>query len=134
MSQENVEIYTRGLDAWTRGDFDAAFESYDPDVVLRLDAETWVESGVILGAEPAREWFKSLASAVGHDTKIVSITDASDRVVARVCTHVRGQSSGVEGDMEVTQVVTYRNDNAVLVEFFGNHAEALEAVGLSEQT
>jgi hypothetical protein len=35
--------------------------------------------------------------------------------------------------MEVTQVITVRKGRVFLLEHFWDHAEALEAVGLSEQ-
>ena len=32
MSQENVEVFKRGVEAWNRDDFDAWIEQYDPEV------------------------------------------------------------------------------------------------------
>ena len=32
MSEENVEIFKRGVVAWNRDDFDAWIEQYDPEV------------------------------------------------------------------------------------------------------
>ena len=43
-----------------------------------------------------------------------------------------GVESGLEGDMRFTQVTTFRKGKVVLAEFFWDHAEALEAAGLSE--
>ena len=45
----------------------------------------------------------------------------------------RGAGHGPDLNMEVTLVFTMRKGRIVYQEFFWNHAEALEAVGLSEQ-
>ena len=42
------------------------------------------------------------------------------------------QASGPESNMELTNVFTVRKGKIFYLEFFWDHAEALEAVGLSE--
>ena len=44
----------------------------------------------------------------------------------------RGTGQGPESNIETTQVSTVRKGRIVYQEFFWDHAEALEAVGLSE--
>ena len=44
----------------------------------------------------------------------------------------RGVGHGPESNMEVTGVYTVRKSRIFNIEFFWGHAEALEAVGLSE--
>jgi len=56
--------------------------------------------------------------------------DAADRVVVRV--DWRGAGHGPESNLELTGVYTVRNGKIRTIEFFWDHAEALEAVGLSE--
>jgi len=48
MSQENVEIVRRGIEAWNRGDMDAFRELHDPDAVLRPVSD-WPEQGPFVG-------------------------------------------------------------------------------------
>jgi ketosteroid isomerase-like protein len=52
-------------------------------------------------------------------------------VVFRARAHMTGERSGLEGDMQFSQVLTFRKGKVVLVEFFWDHHEALEAAGLS---
>jgi len=61
----------------------------------------------------------------------ISFIDGGDRVVVRMVW--RGVGHGPDLNMEVTQVYTVRKGKIRTVEFFWDHAEALEAVGLSEQ-
>ncbi len=68
------------------------------------------------------------------DTDAVEpITDflhAGDRVVLRF--HLRGVGHGPETTLEMTSVFTVRKGKVIFVEFVWDHAEALEAAGLSE--
>ncbi|MGH7588366.1 MAG: hypothetical protein ACRELU_07230 [Gemmatimonadota bacterium] len=38
----------------------------------------------------------------------------------------------LEGDLQFSQVLTFRKGKVVLIEFFWDHQEALEAAGLEE--
>ncbi len=53
-----------------------------------------------------------------------------DRVAVRMVWH--GEGRGPETNIEFTNVVTVRNGRIVFIEFLWDHAEALEAVGLSQ--
>ena len=53
MSQGNVEI-VRVSEAWNTGDMDAFRELYDPDGILRMDAN-WREPGPVLRHRPRRQ-------------------------------------------------------------------------------
>jgi ketosteroid isomerase-like protein len=56
---------------------------------------------------------------------------SGDKVAVR---HIwRGTARGPEIQLEMTGVYTLRDGKAVEIAFFWDHAEALEAVGLSEQ-
>jgi len=55
----------------------------------------------------------------------------TERVVVRFVWHGVGQ--GPDPNLELTCVYTVRNRRIFYAEFFWDHAEALKAVGLSEQ-
>ena len=76
--------------------------------------------------EQLRETF-DVASA----EPISDFIDAGDRVVVRLAYH--GEGHGPEMNFEMTQVITVRNGKILYREYFWDHAEALEAAGLSEQ-
>jgi hypothetical protein len=59
-----------------------------------------------------------------------SLVDGGDRIAARYVW--RGEGRGPNTEMEFTFVFTLRNGKVVSEEHFWDHAEALEAAGLSE--
>jgi ketosteroid isomerase-like protein len=130
MSQENVGIVRASLDAWNRGDMEAFAEAYDPDVVMRT-AEQWPEPGPYLGREAFMRWQRQLRET--WETAVVEaivLVDAGDSVVARQRLH--GTGHGPETNLEATSIITLRKGKVIMVEWFWDYAEALEAVGLSE--
>jgi ketosteroid isomerase-like protein len=131
MSQENVEIVKAALEAWNAGDMDAFRELYDPDAIVR-PVKDWPEPGPFVGREAVMGWFEQLRE--GWDTNAmepISFTDAGDRVIVRLLG--RGVVRGPESSMEFSSVYTLRKGRILYHEIFWDHAEALEAVGLSEQ-
>jgi len=132
MSQENVENSRAFFEAWNAGDMGAVAESYDPHVVVRY-ADGWPEgSEPIMGREPVMRQWEQQREPFDRDTlEEIEIIDLGDRVVTRFIWRAVG--SGPDLEIEVTSVATVRKGKTILVEFFWDHAEALEAVGLSEQ-
>jgi ketosteroid isomerase-like protein len=131
MSQENVEIMKAVFAAWNAGDMNALRESYDPDVNVR-SLEGWPEPGPFVGREAVmRQW--EVQREAFKDDKLEAISDfvdAADRVVVRFIWHGAGQ--GPEANLELTGVHTLRKGKIIYQEFFWDHAEALETLGLSE--
>ena len=132
MSQENVEVVRAGYEAWNAGDMDAFRELYDPDVIVRT-VEDWPEPGPYVGREAAMRFHEQLRDTWDVNTRvpISDFIDAGDRVAVRY--NWRGAGHGPDLNMELTLVFTMRKARIVYQEFFWDHAEALEAVGLSEQ-
>jgi ketosteroid isomerase-like protein len=131
MSQENVEFVRVGFEAWNAGDMDALRDFLDPDVVQR-NPEGWPEPGPLVGREAVMRNWEQARELFDTDTvePISDFIDAGDQVVVR--TTWRGAGRGPEAHLEWTFVVTLRDGRAILQEFFWDHAEALEAVGLSD--
>jgi ketosteroid isomerase-like protein len=131
MSQENVEIVRASVEAWNAGDMAAFGKSYDPHVVLRY-AEGWPEgSEPIMGREAVMRQWEQQREAFDADTlELLDVIDVGDRVVQRMNWHAVG--SGPDLNIDVTSITTLREGKTILVEFFWDHAKALEAVGLSE--
>jgi ketosteroid isomerase-like protein len=131
MSQENVGIVRAGFDAWNSGDMDALRELYDPDVIVRA-AEGWPEPGPYVGREAVMRQWKRQREAWDADVlePIGDFLDAGDRVVVRLIW--RGTGHGPDADLEITGIWTLRKGRILYQETFWDHAEALEAVGLSD--
>ena len=126
-----VEIVRAVFEAMTAGDMDALRELYDPDVIVRT-VKNWPEPGPYVGREAAVRFFEQLrdtwdAPAV---VPVSDFIDARDRVAVRYVW--RGAGHGPDLNMELTLVFTMRRGRIVYQEFFWDHAEALEAAGVSE--
>jgi ketosteroid isomerase-like protein len=132
MSRENVENTRAFVEAWNAGDMGAVGESYDPHVVVRY-ADGWPEGlEPIMGREAVmRQWEQQRESFDADTVELIEIIDLGDRVVARF--NWRAVGSGPDVNLDVTSVSTARKGKTILVEFFWDHAEALETLGLSEQ-
>ena len=130
MSEKNVELVRDAYEYWNRGDFYAFIDVADEDIVIRA-AEGWPER-VFYGKDAVRSFFEGLAETVGHEVVIEDPIDAGDSVVVRVRARMTGEESRIEGDLESSQVVTFRKGKVVMIEYFWDHQEALEAVGLTE--
>ena len=130
MSQENVDVARAVTAAWNVRDMDALRELYDPDVMVRT-AEGWPEPGPFVGVEAVlREFARYLDTLDDSRFESVSFIDAGDRVVVRQ--FWRGVGRGPGMNLEFTTVITVRKGRMIFIEFFWDHGQALEAVGLSE--
>jgi ketosteroid isomerase-like protein len=111
---------------------DALRELYDPDVIMRF-AEGWPEPGPFVGREAVMRQWEQMRET--WDADAIELTGdfvhAADRVAVRQVW--RGAGHGPEAIIAATGVTTLRKGRIVQVEFFWDHAEALEAVGLSDQ-
>jgi ketosteroid isomerase-like protein len=131
MSNENVELLQAGFKAWNAGDMDALRELLHPDIIMRTP-EGWPEPGPLVGPEAVMRQFDQLRETWDADVvePVSDFIDAADRVAVRMVW--RGVGQGPESNMEWTYVATIRKGRIFGVEYFWNHAEALEALGLSE--
>ena len=132
ISEQNVEIVRAAFGAWNAGEMDALGDLCDPYVIMRgleggLEGlTTTVGRGAVMRAlGRMRETWDADAAET-----ITDFIDAGDRVVVRFIWRTVGH--GPPPNME-TSVYTVRKGKVLVMEFFWDHAEALEAVGLSEQ-
>ncbi len=135
MSQENVETFKRGVDAYNRQDVEAMVEVADPEIEWQPGTLTGLggEAAVYRGHEGIREGFRDLYEAMGESRlEYPEIRDLGDRIVGigRVC--ARGRESGAETESPHASVVEYKNGRAIRVRSYFDPKAALEAVGLSE--
>jgi len=130
LSERNVEIVRSAYELWNEGDLESFMGLIDEEVVIRA-AEGWPEP-VFYGKDSARSFFEGLEESIGHDSAIESATGAGPVVVIRVRTGVTGGQSGIETEIRSSQVITLRKGKAVLLEYYWDHQEALEAAGLSD--
>jgi ketosteroid isomerase-like protein len=133
MSQENVEVVRRTLELWNQDDWEALAACYDPQVVT-IAPRGWPEASDRRGWEETREQFERLKDSWSMErTEVDEIRDlGEDRVLARFRWLVSGRTSGIPAETPFTSLSTLREGKIIRIEFFLDHAEALEAAGLSE--
>jgi ketosteroid isomerase-like protein len=132
MSQENVEIVRAFVEALNARNMDAVRDLFHPDTIMRV-IEGVPEPGPFVGREAVMHQLNELRATWDRDTvePISDFIDAGDRVVVRIAW--RGVGRGPEMILEFTVVYTMRKGQILQQEHFRDHAEALEAAGLSEQ-
>ena len=96
MSQHNVAVVRRGIEAFRRGDWESIADVIDPHISIRTDT-SWPEQR-IYGREAALAFYRGIAESGGSDTHIEEAVDLGDRVLVRLRWHMRGSHSDVEGD------------------------------------
>src|SRR5687768_9271190 len=130
MSQENVELYHRCVDAFNRRDLSAFLALMDEEVeaVSRLVA---IEGG-LTGHEGIRRWWKSWFD-VWPDYKIelVKVRDLGDTTLAALRALGHGAGSDVPFEDTAWQLARWRRGKCVVWRVFNNRDQALEAAGLS---
>ena len=132
MSQESVEVVQAIYEEYSRGNFQAGLDLYDPDILL-VTRPDLPDTGRYVGVESISAYMRDFLEPVTNLTWTAEeFTGAENSVV--VATHQQGQGKGsglsVHGRFFV--VWTFRGRTVIRIEFFADRAEALEAVGLRE--
>jgi len=130
MSQQNVELYHRCIDAFNRRDLDSLLALMDDDVeaVSRLEA---IE-GSLKGHGGVRRWWDSWFDVwPDYRIEIVEVRDFGDVTLARLRAFGHGAGSDVPFEDLPWQLARWRDGRCVLWRVFNSREEALEAVGLA---
>ena len=132
MSQENVEIVRRGYDAFNRGDVEGMIETVDPKARWDL-SERVFNPAVYEGHDGIRRFVEEIDEVWDEfHLEPLEYIDAGDKVVVSHLVRGRGKGSGVDVELPSTNVFTLLNGKAIECRMYREHAEALEAAGLSE--
>jgi ketosteroid isomerase-like protein len=134
MSQENVELVRSSLEAYIAGDRDAYLDFFAEDVEGRPDVSRFPEAEPFRGREAFRRFLADIDEGWegGASGVIKEVFPVGDRVVARTDWGGTGRTSGIDLRSSLTAINTVRDGRIVKIEWFFDHAQALEAVGLSE--
>jgi ketosteroid isomerase-like protein len=132
MSQENVELYRQGIDAFNRRDLDAFLALAHPDVV-GVSRVLAIEGGSYRGHEGTREWWNNLLDVFpDFNIEVVSVRDAGQLTVSELRNRAHGEGSAAPLEEFIWQVSEWRDGQVVRWQMYGSEQEALEAAGLEE--
>jgi ketosteroid isomerase-like protein len=142
MSQENVESLRAFLDEWGREPWTLEAWEGDPIDFSLLDPEVVYEDttlpdhigeayrGHVGVRRAARRWIEPFEWLL---VELERIEDAGDRLVSIHGTRGKMRHTGIEFDGPVAYIWTFQSGKVVHFRSYRDPAEALEAVGLSEQ-
>jgi ketosteroid isomerase-like protein len=132
MSQENVEVVRRNLDAWNRRDLTTWLASFRSDAEIDWSRARGPFKGVYRGPGE-HEVFWDVFWSTFEDVQLENYdwAETGAGVVFSQTAHMRGRQ-GIEVTARSTQVFTLENGEITRLRLFQERAEALEAAGLSE--
>ena len=135
MSQENVELVRRNFQAWNRGDVHAWLESAHPEVEWSsaIARRMQGDATVYRGRAQMRQFWDDWHSVWDLTIDLSEFRDLGETVVALGSMRAHGKTSGIDIEGPVAYVFQLEGGLGRKVRAYLDHAEALEAVGLSEQ-
>jgi ketosteroid isomerase-like protein len=128
MSEENVEIARKGVEAYARGDLDTALTYADPDIIWNPVEEAATQGHDAIRANLER-WETDFEDFEATPEEYI---DAGDQVLVPIHWSGRGRGSGVQVDIRTYNVYTLRDGKVIRMDEFTERSKALKAAGLSE--
>lgn len=132
MSQQNLAAAKRIYEARNRGDVDAVLAECDPGVEWRPHLAN-LSGQPIRGHGEVRGYLKSLQEeweSFQHETE--RFMDAGDKVVVLTHAYARGRGSGVDVNVPVAHVLSFKGGKCTAFVSYYDRAEALRSAGLEE--
>ena len=134
MSQENVELFYRAVDAFNRPDLDAYLALMDDDVEFVPRQGAMEGESSYRRHDGVRRWWNSLFGVFpDYSIEVVEVRDLGDLTFATIRLRGHGAGSAAPTDQATWIMVRWRHGKCVWWRTSDERAEVLEAVGLSEQ-
>src|SRR4051812_3729099 len=132
MSRENVERVRDWTEAWNRRDIERMLGHFHPDI-------EWRTSGAFPGVDPLygghdgfrRFWLEFMDPWQSFVISFDEPRECGEQVLG-LGTFEAQARVGLRVQRQTASVWTFRDQLAVRVQVYGDHAQALEAVGLRE--
>src|SRR3954451_2728065 len=133
MSQENVEVVRRGIEAWNQHDADLWLSDAAPEVEWMPAGPATVERTVYRGYEEVATGFAAVFETWEEfRCQESEVRDLGDSVLWLGRVKMKGGASHVELDQEFAFHAVLRDGKVTAVRSFLAWEEALEAAGLRE--
>ena len=133
MSQVNVEIAKRVIDAFNRCDYEKALHGFHADAVWHNTAE-FPGQRICVGSEAIIDFWETLMESFEESGSmdVERAVEGEDTVVLWVHSVGEGKASGVPLDFHWGAAFRVRDGKISRVDVHGDWAKALEAVGLAK--
>ncbi len=134
MSQHNVELTKRGVDALNRGDIDAFLELCTADVEWFPPMAGAIEGGAYSGREGMERYVREYGETWAQfSVDLDEYRPVGDRVVAAGRVEATGSASGIPVTMPIWAVSEFRGGKMARTRIYLDQVEAHRAVGLAEE-
>jgi ketosteroid isomerase-like protein len=132
VSHENVEVVRRAIEAFNRGDFDAALQDVAPDAALDMSHSRGPDAGVYVGYDAIRSFWTGLTEPFERHTIVAEeFMPHGEHVVVSITARLTGRG-GIEVEAKSATVATFRAGRLVRWTIYQDTAEALKASRLEE--
>jgi ketosteroid isomerase-like protein len=133
VSEQNVELARRAIEAYNAHDLEALIALYDPEIELHSTFAA-VGGAVYHGHDGVRKYFRDLEDAWEGAVRIEpeAFFDLGEQTLVFNMLHGRGRQSGVEVAMPVALLARWRDDLIVHFKGYAHREDALRDLGLSE--
>jgi ketosteroid isomerase-like protein len=130
----NLELVREGMEAWSRGDYEATLALIDPDVIWRpIQAWPGIQPEYRGHAGVRRFWdaFRDPWETITMEPDEIRELD-EHRVLTRSHFRARGRASGVTTEAVLYQLWTLRDEKLVRFESFTDEQDALKTAERAE--
>lgn len=135
MSEKNVELYRRLIEAFNAHDVEGVMSLCDPSGELH-SAMTVPGGTVYKGPDGFRQYLRDMQDAWGDDVRAEpeAFFDLGEHTLMFYSAYARGRESGAEVAREAAAVARWRDSLIVYYKVYLNKEDALKALGVSEDT
>lgn len=132
MSEQNVELIRRIVEAFNARDIDAYIALCDPNIEWHSTFSA-VGGAIYHGHEGLRKWHRELEETWGEEIRIEpeAIFDLGECTLLFAILHGRGRQSGAEVAMPYAAVNRSRDGLSVYGKAYANREDALRDLGVS---
>src|ERR1700730_6462791 len=133
MSQENVELLRRGVEAWNRRELDVGLPLGTPHVEWMPAGPAAVEQTVYRGYDEVRDGIEAVFETWEvFEFQESEVQDLGEATLWLGRVRMRGNASGVELDQEFAIYSVARDGRMALIHSFLSWQGRLQGVGLAE--
>jgi ketosteroid isomerase-like protein len=133
MSQENVEVVRRLVEAFNRDEIDSVLAAFDEGCEIDEPAQMPDSpTAGYRGHKGIREWMGNLRGVGGVSFELRAATPSGDALLCELASRGRARGSEVPIEWTTFAVFDVRHGKITRVRVFLDKGEALEAVGLAE--
>ena len=133
MSEQNVELHRRVVEAFNAHDIEAMIAYCDPSIDWHSHFAA-VGGAVYHGHDGMRKWWRDLEDIWGDEIRIEPEVyfDVGEHTLTFNALRGRGRQSGAEVALTAAQLLRWRDGLAIRMKGYAHREDALRDLGVSE--